>query len=284
MRRAVTLMVLAVLSAGCATSNLGRSVPACPVDPDVVNTVTATMILQMQAVDTAEYIPCLNDLKVGWSYNDLVAHRGKSSFSLDSDRLGSRFLEVTLTPACDVGAAPALAGPRDDVVEFRSVTLVGATVTVVIIPVTGRETEHAELIEDELEARSINSRQVFAVFDDDDEPLADKVAAAAGRGRPVVIVDEQDALAGTATLSMPGDARAERGLDLEDLLDRLAARLPGPSFTGTWHQVFPGGCVTYEFDASGPGVDRLAADVEEALGLFPAGEVRRAMRAEGVLG
>jgi hypothetical protein len=221
---------------------------------------------------------------VGWAYEDLVSVRGKSYFWLNSDRLGSRFLEVSLTPACETGGAVQVDGARDDVLEFRSVRLVSSTVTVAIVPVTGREAAHAQMIESELEARQINDRQVFVVFDDNDVPLAEKVAVAAGRDRPLVIVDEQDALAGTATLQMPGDPLSQRGLDVNDLLDRLEDRLPEPSFTGNWFQVFEGGCITYEFDASGPGVDRLADDVEEALGLFPAGEVRRSMREVGVLG
>jgi hypothetical protein len=283
-RRASLLLVLALAASACANNELGRSVPACPVDPEVINQVTGTMVLQMQAVDTAEYVPCLNDLKAGWSYEHLVSERGQSRFRLDSDRLGSEFLEVTLTPACDVGGAVEVRGSRGDVTEFRSVDFVSSSVTVVIIPVTGRETDYALLVEGELEAHQVNGRQVFVVFDDDDRPLADKVAVAAGRERPVVIVDEQDALAGTATLQMPDDARSQRGLEINDLLDRLEDRLPGPKLAGSWYQIFPGGCITYEFDAAGPGVDRLEDDVEEALGLFPAGAVRRAMREVGVLG
>jgi riboflavin biosynthesis pyrimidine reductase len=154
----------------------------------------------------------------------------------------------------------------------------------VIVPVTGREANYARSIETELEARQINDRDVFVVFDTSDDPLADKVAAAAGRDRPIIVVDEQDALARTATLQMPDETQSVRGLDLEDLFERLEDRLAKPSFVGTWYRVFEGGCITYEFDAEGTGVDRLAEDVEEALGLFPAGVVRQAMRSAGLLG
>jgi hypothetical protein len=283
-RRIVALVALALVASACGNSQLGRGVPACPADPDVITSVNGSMVLQMQAVDTAEYVPCLNDLKAGWSYEDLVPERGKSRFSLDSDRIGSHFLEVTLTASCDVGAATPVAGDNDDVSEFRDVALVGANVTIIIVPVTGRETAYARSIESELEARQINDRTVFGIFDASDAPLSDKVAAAARRDRPIIIVDEQDAQDGTATLQMPDEAQSVRGLDLDDLFDRLEGRLPEPSFEGSWYQVFEGGCITYEFDASGPGVDRLAGDVEEAIGLFPAGVVRRAMRSAGVLG
>jgi hypothetical protein len=284
-RRLLALVALALLASSCGNNQLGRSVPACPADPDVVSTFTGAIVLQMQAVDTAEFVPCLNDLKAGWSYEHLVPERGRSRFWLDSDRIGSRFLEVTLTPSCDVGAATLVDGGDDEVItEYRDVELIGSSVTIVIVPVTGRETGYAEAIESELEARQINDRSVFVVFDTSDDPLADKVAAAARRGRPIIVVGEQDAQDKTATLRMPDEAGSVRGLELNDLFDRLEALLPSPSFEGTWYRVFDGGCITYAFDASGPGVDRLAEDVEEAVGLFPAGVVRRALRASGFLG
>jgi hypothetical protein len=279
------MLALALVAAACGNSQLGRSVPACPVDPEIITTFSGAIILQMQAVDTAEYVPCLNDLKAGWSYEDLVPERGLSRFWLESDRLGSRFLEVSLTPACDVGSASELTTDGvTGVTEFRDVELVGSSITMVVVPATGREADYARTIEAELEARQINDRAVSVVFDTSDAPLADKVASAALRDRPIIIVNEQDAIDRTATLQMPDERESARGLDLNDLFERLESRLPKPSFTGHWYRVFEGGCITYEFDASGRGVDGLAADVTEALGLFPAGEARAALRASGLLG
>ncbi|MGI9649231.1 MAG: His/Gly/Thr/Pro-type tRNA ligase C-terminal domain-containing protein [Acidimicrobiia bacterium] len=283
-KRMALILALAVVASACANSDLGRSIPACPTDTGAINSVGGSMILQMQAVETAEYVPCLNDLKVGWSYEHLIAKRSNSRFWLDSDRLGSHFLEVVLTPECDLGAATQVSASQPDVEEFRDIELVGSTATIVIVPVTGRETGYALEIEAELEARQINDRQIFVVFDEREIPLADKVEEAGRRDRPIIIVDEQDALAGTATLQMPGENQSVRGLDLDELLDRIEDQLPEPSFTGVWFTVFEGGCITYEFDASGPGVDRLAGDIEEALGLFPAGDVWRVMREVGVVG
>lgn len=284
-RRLIAVVVLTLVAGACGNNQLGRAVPACPVDPEVITSFSGSMVLQMQAVDTAEYVPCLNDLKAGWSYEDLVPERGLSRFWLDSDRLGSRFLEVSLTPSCEVGSATEVGtDPESGVTEFRDVELVSSTVTMVIVPTTGREVDYAGFIEAELEAREISDRRVFVVFDTSDTPLAEKVVAAATRDRPIIIVNEQDAIDETATLQMPDESQSVRGLDLDDLFERLERRLPKPSFDGTWFRVFEGGCITYEFDAEGPGVDRLAEDVEEALGLFPAAEVRRVLRAAGILG
>ena len=284
MRRLGLVVVLAVAAASCANSSLGRSIPACPADDDFISEVSASMILQMQAVDSAKYVPCVTDLKAGWSYDDLVADRGKSRFSLDSDRLGSGFLEVTLLETCETDGLAAVSAPRDDVSEYRSIRLVGSTVTVVIVPETGRVIDYGRRIEAELEARQVNGRQLFVVFDDADVPLAEKVAQASRNGRPLVILDEEDALEETATLRMPGRAESIRGLDFERLVDALENRLPQPSLRGTWVQVFEGGCIRFDFDAEGHGVDGLISDVEEAVGLFPAQEVRRIMRDAGVLG
>lgn len=284
MRRLGPLLAIAVVAGACGNSALGRSIPACPADDDFISEVSASMILQMQAVDSAKYVPCVTDLKAGWSYEDLVADRGKSRFSLHSDRLGSGFLEVTLLEACETDGLAAVSSPRDDVSEYRSIQLVGSTVTMVIVPETGREIDYARRIEAELEARRINGRQVFVVFDDADLPLAEKVAQASRSGRPLVILDEEDALEETATLRMPGRAESIRGLDFERLVDTLEDRLPKPSLRGTWVQVFEGGCIRFDLDAEGHGVDGLVGDVEEAIGLFPAEEVRRIMRDAGVLG
>lgn len=284
-RRLLILVALLLVGSGCGNSQLGRSIPACPVDPEIITSFSGAIVLQMQAVDTADWVPCLNDLKAGWSYEDLEPERGLSRFWLDSDRIGSRFLEVSLTPTCDVGSARELTTDAvTGVTEFREVELVSSSVTMVIVPTTGREVDYARMIEAELEARQINDRDIFVVFDTSDAPLADKISAAAERDRPIIIVNEQDALDGTATLQMSDEAQSVRGLDLGDLIERLDRRLPKPRFTGNWFRVFNGGCITYEFDAKGPGVDRLAEDVEEAIGLFPAAEVRRVLRAAGILG
>ncbi|MBT8202883.1 MAG: hypothetical protein HKN74_12955 [Acidimicrobiia bacterium] len=283
-RRLAFLLATAIVAAACGNSDLGRSIPACPADDDFISEVSPSMILQMQAVDSAAYVPCVTDLKAGWSYEHLVADRGKSRFALDSDRLGSGFLEVSLLAACETDGLASIPAPNDDVAEYRSIELVGTTVTVVIVPETGRVIEYAHRIEAELEARQINGREVFVVFDDADAPLADKVAQASRQGRPLVILDEEDVLEGTATLRMPGRAASVRGLDFEDLVDALEDRLPKPSLRGTWVQVFAGGCIRFDFDATGHGVDGLVGDVEEAIGLFPAEEVRQIMRDAGLLG
>ena len=56
------------------------------------------------------------------------------------------------------------------------------------------------------------------------QPVA--VAAAARQDRPIIVVDEQDAAALTATLQMPDEPQSARSLKLHELFERLERRLP----------------------------------------------------------
>ena len=137
------------------------------------------------------------------------------------------------------------------------------------------------MIEAELEARQINDRTVFVVFDTGDAPLADKVAAAAdGTGRSSSSTSRMRATGPPRCRCPMRRSRSAASISTSSSIGSKDA-FPKPSFTGIWYRVFEGGCITYEFDAAGPGVDRLAGDVDEALGLFPAGEVRAGVARRG---
>ena len=60
------------------------------------------LILASQAVPSATYIPCIEPMPVGWSYAGSDVRSGWVRFWLDSDRVGSRAFEVTMTAACDL--------------------------------------------------------------------------------------------------------------------------------------------------------------------------------------
>ena len=45
--------------------------------------------------------------------------------------------------------------------------------------------------------------------------------------------------------------------------------------------MFEGGCVVYTFDAEGPGVSTIESDIEHALGLYNAEELREMARDVG---
>ncbi len=96
-RPSALLVALALLVTGCS-SELGRSVPEC-------DTVGATIVLAVQSVPGSAYVSCVEGLKAGWEYNHLSAQAGTSTYNLDSDRLGDRFLQVDNVQSCDIGAS-----------------------------------------------------------------------------------------------------------------------------------------------------------------------------------
>jgi hypothetical protein len=58
-----------------------------------------------QAVPSAAYVPCIEDIPTGWSFAGERIRNGRAEFWLDSDRAGFRALTVLLTPTCDTSKA-----------------------------------------------------------------------------------------------------------------------------------------------------------------------------------
>ena len=59
--------------------------------------------LQAQAVPSASLVPCVRDLPVGWSLENVAVNDGRSVISLIHDRTGGQAMEARLTAGCDVG-------------------------------------------------------------------------------------------------------------------------------------------------------------------------------------
>ena len=282
-RYAATMLVLLAIAVSSCSDQLGRSVPGCATDDNPSFGLAGGIIVEMQAVATAEYVPCISVLQQGWEYRHLVPERGISRFWLSSDRVGDDFLEVTLREVCDVAALPEEAAGSDGVRRYRNTALVSSTVIVTIAPTGDRTADFANTLESAIEAERFNGRRPIVVLDDRNVPLIEKIASA-GRGKqPLIVIDEQDLITGTASLILPGEIELRRGMEINDLLDRIDGLLPRASLTGTWFDVFEGGCVEYVFGATGSGVDDLERDVEGAVGLFPAAELRSILRQLGVL-
>ena len=71
--------------------------------------------LVAQAVPSATLIPCIERLNTGWTYGGSEVRSGFVRFWLDSDRVGDRALDVTMTRACNVAGDTPL--PSDTDVE-----------------------------------------------------------------------------------------------------------------------------------------------------------------------
>ncbi len=67
--------------------------PTCVLPNDAV-------ALMAQAVPTARLLPCISEFPAGWSFDFSDVRSGNATFWMDSDRAGSRALEVTLTETC----------------------------------------------------------------------------------------------------------------------------------------------------------------------------------------
>lgn len=116
---AAVAVAVAVLSTGCgATTN--TSDPACAaarIEP---------LYLVSQAVGTAEHIPCVNAYPGGWSLGSLKVRDGRATFTLDSDRGGSKALTVTLQETCDVAGAVEVPSDQPGMARFDQMPDVSA--------------------------------------------------------------------------------------------------------------------------------------------------------------
>jgi tRNA A-37 threonylcarbamoyl transferase component Bud32 len=72
------------------------------------------MILMAQSVPSASSMPCLAALPAGWTFGTLQIRRGRSTFSLDSDKGGRNAVRVTLRPAGECTVAGATEVPSDE--------------------------------------------------------------------------------------------------------------------------------------------------------------------------
>ncbi|RPI20555.1 MAG: hypothetical protein EHM57_07840, partial [Actinobacteria bacterium] len=106
-RLAVAVCALAVAATSCSPGTLDHTALMCRGHYEEIPT---SVVLGLQAVPTARYIPCVEELPVGWDLEPMGARSGAAWFAIGADQLGGRFLEVTVSEACDTGIAVAGVG------------------------------------------------------------------------------------------------------------------------------------------------------------------------------
>jgi hypothetical protein len=115
--RGAPAVVLGLLATGCLAGCAGDdsaaaiiTTPQCEVgDGGAGNGV----ILMAQSVPTAAWVPCMRTaLPSGWSFEHLDAEDGMSRFWLDSDRDGTKAIEVRLEASCDTSGTTEIASDR----------------------------------------------------------------------------------------------------------------------------------------------------------------------------
>ena len=82
----------------CSTP-LGRTMPEC-------DAASSSLVLSVQSVPGADYVSCIDALRVGWEYEHLVANvRGNRRTRSTPIAWATGFVEVSNQESCDVGDA-----------------------------------------------------------------------------------------------------------------------------------------------------------------------------------
>jgi len=268
------LLATAVLASGC-NSQLGRTEPACSEDM-----ITTAIIISAQSVRGTGYVPCINDLKPGWKYEDLVARSGQSRFWLSSDRVGDHFLEVTLEGSCDITGAVEKDSDEAPIPLYIDEIIIDYRVNVTIVPEGDDETHrnYAAEIAQEIGATRVDDRLIQVSLDSSDLATSERIRIALSDGRAVMVVGAREYEERTVELHIrrPGGTVAEvlPGMSPAEAIEEIAEPLGDPVYRATWYYPFEGGCVTYEFNAKGAGVEHIARDVMTALGFADLAPIR----------
>jgi hypothetical protein len=277
MRRCALLLVGIALVGSACSSELGRTLPEC----DSAG-ASATLVLAVQSVPGARYISCVRGLKTGWSFQDLVAEAGRSSYALDSDRMGYGFLRVDNVLSCDLGDAERVIIPDLDIELWKDIESL-IEVDVVVVPETTNRATMDRTIEVvlALEETQIRGREVIASPSTSADSTAARIEKALAAGAHVIVISVRDAEEGTLTLLLKGRDREIEVSDLDAAIETIEAAESDAKYVGTWYYVFEGGCIVYTFNAHGSGVESIEDDVRIALSLFDAEELRQSARNQG---
>lgn len=278
-RSVATVVLLATLAVGCS-DQLGSTVVECQ---DPLDRVTNTLILAAQSVPGSDYLPCVELLKPGWDYNDLIAESGRAQFTLDSDRMGPAFLVVTVTETCAIGGALSVASDRLDIDFDVEVLEESSAIPITVIPVAPRHRLYAGKLATTMRDEVFNGRPIDIHVDESNDLMADRVAAAHREGRDVFIVDDDDVKDFTVSVRRV-DEDEVAGVDPEDALEDIGEDADAAVYRARWFFNFDGGCIRYEFDAKGIGAGTVAEDATEALGFLDVEPLRQLARDSGYEG
>lgn len=275
-RHALLLLVFAMAAAGCG-SDLGLGEADCsPPTEDI----SSSNIMTVQAVPTAKYTPCLNELRLGWDSVEWFAESGRAGIEIAEDF--NRFLTVTVTETCDVSEAVPVDSGYPDIERFEDIESQQADIEIVIVPSGEEPLRTARRLIEDLDGIQIDDRPVVYTIDDAiDERLGSRSELALSRGAYVWIIDELDVEEETVQLRSNTASVAGHALAPDDALDLIEDAAPGVFYRGRWFFTFEGGCITYDFDASGVLAETVAADVDDAVGFYPALELRQSARDAG---
>lgn len=275
MRRLVVVTALALALGAC--SNLGLGEADCsPPERDL----SSANIITVQAVPTAKYTPCLNELRLGWDAVQWFARRGEAGLQIFDGT--SPFLIAAVTASCDTSLATNVPSMYEDIERFEDVVWQPAEVAIMVIPSGDNALALALDQVAQTPTVQLDNRTARIFVDIDFESGATtRVQNALDKGQYVLIVDELGAEEGTVELRSNDPKVAGSRLSFEDALDEIEDHLPDIFYRGNWYFTFEGGCITYEFDARGTIAETVAADADDALGFYPAHLIRQIAEGAG---
>jgi hypothetical protein len=296
-RRWVPILLLAVALSACRP--YGPGLPVCG-DVEVITigdearltvtertgearTVRSAHLVQAQAVPTAEWGVCVDQVPSTWQASVPQPRSGAFDLSFFAPELGDGFLTASLTPAC-TPAPDATSEPTavDDVERLVTVHDQAVGVRVVVIPVAPRHEVAAVEVAAQLISRELQGNPVrVALSRPVQGTVTDRIRTVLDEGDAALVLDDDYELRGELELRVPdhADGIVSR---LGGVLAELGERAEPPRYAATWWHVFDGGCVTYRFDARGPAAATVADDARRALGTFPLGELRRELAELGM--
>jgi len=114
-------LIAAMSLSGCALQQDIEGIPECTETPRVPN---SALVLMAQAVPTAELLPCVRSVPVGWTFDELDARNGGAEFAFDSDREGVSAIVVSLRPSCSVSDTSHVTSEQPGTERYERVTRV----------------------------------------------------------------------------------------------------------------------------------------------------------------
>ncbi|MCP3995075.1 MAG: hypothetical protein GY722_08415 [bacterium] len=274
-KAALVVLLSALLLSGCG--RLGTGIPACDTPSSNPNSAT---VLTLQAVPEAAFSPCVTSIPLGWDDVEFDVERGQ--MRLELGREYSSFLDVTLTPSCDIGEAIEVPTDIDGIARYEAITEVSNEIRIVMIPNAERPRVHATTMMEQLQGVRVDDRPlVFSIDDDIDASVRSRVNKALFANDYVWIVGDLDVDEGTLEMRATPDGEEMRGLEIDEALDLVGDLTPEVRYEGQWFFVFEGGCITYDFDAEGNVASSVAGDTEKAIGFYPNSALRDAAESAG---
>jgi len=122
----LALVLLATGAAGCFNDEVVGSATGLPRCAPTTDDVPGGLVLMAQSVPTAQWLPCVRQVPVGWTFVGFDARDGQTSLRLGSDREGMTALAVLVRPSCDLTGAAEVPSEWPELRRYERVTRVSS--------------------------------------------------------------------------------------------------------------------------------------------------------------